>query len=122
MAGVSTRRTAPNCTPCASTSPAISGDSKSIIAAPGFRKLGGLKGDKLSRVPRGFAKDHPAAAHLMRKQFLGFREEPAAFAARPDFYRQLVRTFTALTPLVRFLNEPLVNMLKMERRGHILRE
>ncbi len=95
---------------------------EAIIGAPGIRKLGGVKGDTLSRVPRGFARDHPAADHLMRKQFLGSREEPAAFAARPDFYRQLVHTFAALAPLVRFLNEPLIERLKIERRAHILDE
>jgi len=79
-----------------------------------------LKGDRLSRVPRGFAKDHPAARYLMHKQFMGIREEPAAFAAEPDFYRQLLATFKAMAPLVRFLNEPLIDRLKIERRAHIL--
>jgi len=93
-----------------------------LIQAPAFRKLGGLQGDTLTRVPRGWPKDHPAAAHLMRKQFLGFREEPPAFAARPDFYRQLVTTLKALAPLCAFLNEPLVDRLKLEKRPHILHE
>ena len=95
---------------------------ESIVSAPRFRKLGGLKGDTLSRVPRGFAKDHPAARYLVRKQFMGIREEPAAFAAAPDFYRQLVATFKAMAPLVQFLNEPLLDRLKMERRAHILHD
>jgi uncharacterized protein (TIGR02453 family) len=79
-----------------------------IVRSAGFRRLGGLQGERLTRVPRGFAKDHPAADYLQFKQFLGFREEDAAFATRADFYRQLVETFKQLTPLVRFLNEPLV--------------
>jgi uncharacterized protein (TIGR02453 family) len=79
-----------------------------LIAAPAFRALGGLQGDRISRVPRGWPKDHPAADHLMRKQFLGFREEPAAFAVRPDFYRELLEALRALVPLVSFLNEPLI--------------
>jgi hypothetical protein len=54
------------------------------------------------------AKDHPAADYLMQKQFLGFREEPAAFAIRPEFYEELCDTFRALIPLVTFLNEPLL--------------
>jgi len=91
-----------------------------LIEAPAFRRLGGLQGDTISRVPRGWPKDHPAAEHLVYKQFLGFREEPAAFAARPDFYRQLVSTFRALAPLVGFLNEPLLDQLRTERRAHIL--
>jgi uncharacterized protein (TIGR02453 family) len=79
-----------------------------IVRARGFQRLGGLRGDRLTRVPRGFAKDHPAAHYLQFKQFLGYREESAAFAAGSDFYRHLVLTFRQLAPLVRFLNEPLV--------------
>jgi uncharacterized protein (TIGR02453 family) len=93
-----------------------------VITAPAFKKLGGLKGDRISRVPRGWPKDHPAAAYLMHKQFLGFREEPAAFAAHPDFYRQLLATMKALTPLVSFLNEPLIERIRLDRRAHLLDE
>lgn len=91
-----------------------------IITAPAFRKLGGLRGDRLTRVPRGWAKDHPAAEYLMHKQYLGFREEAAAFSARRDFYRQLVATMKALTPLVAFLNEPLLERSQLDKRAHIL--
>ena len=93
-----------------------------LIASPAFRKIGGLKGDTISRVPRGWPKDHPAAQYLVHKQFLGFREEPAAFAARPDFYKQLVATFKALAPLVSFLNEPLLARLAVNNRAHLLDE
>lgn len=79
-----------------------------IVRAPAFKKLGGLKGDRLSRVPRGFDKDHPAADRLLQKQFLGAREEAAEFAASPAFYKELLATFAVLVPLCRFLNEPLV--------------
>ena len=92
----------------------------SIVTSTGFRRLGGLQGDRLTRVPRGFAKDHPAAHYLQFKQFLGFREEDATFATRPDFYKQLVSTFKTLTPLVRFLNEPILEMRRTENRAHIL--
>jgi uncharacterized protein (TIGR02453 family) len=80
-----------------------------IVMAPALARLGGLKGDCLARVPRGFAKDHPAAAFLVRRQFMGIREEAGAFATRRDFYAQLVDTFKAFVPLCRFLNEPLLN-------------
>lgn len=79
-----------------------------ILATPAMLALGGLQGDALTRVPRGWTRDHPAAAHLVRKQFLGFREEEAAFATRPDFYAQLTGTMKALMPLITFLNEPLL--------------
>lgn len=80
-----------------------------ILAAPAFvERLGTMHGAATARVPRGFDPLHPAADLLRHKQFLASREEPAAFAARPDFYRDLVATFTAMVPFVRFLNEPLV--------------
>lgn len=79
-----------------------------IVKSPAFKKMGGLQGDTVSRVPRGFAKDHPALAYLLHKQFLGFREEPATLAAAPGFYKELLKTLKTLAPLVRFLNEPLV--------------
>jgi uncharacterized protein (TIGR02453 family) len=95
---------------------------EAIIKAAAFKKLGGLKGDTISRVPRGWPKDHPAARYLMHKQFLGFREEAAEFAARPDFYRQLVATMKALAPLITFLNAPLLENLQIQKRAHILHE
>jgi hypothetical protein len=60
-------------------------------------------------VPRGFAKDHPAAPFLVFRQFMGVREEAGTFALRPNFYKQLLDTFKAFVPLCRFLNEPLLN-------------
>lgn len=91
-----------------------------LTASAPFARLGGLKGDQLARVPRGFAKDHPAATYLRYRQFLGFREEGAVFATRPDFYKQLVTTFKTLLPLCRFLNEPLVAMRRTDKRAQIL--
>jgi len=90
-----------------------------IVTSPGFKKLGGLQGDTMTRVPRGFAKDHPAARYLIHRQFLGVREEPAAFAASPAFYRQLVTTLKTIAPLVAFLNEPLIEAARPERQAHI---
>lgn len=73
-------------------------------------------------MPRGFDKDHKAAAYLQHKQFMGFREEPAAFATSKDFYKNLVGTMRTLAPMVRFLNEPLVGAQTVSRKAHILDE
>lgn len=91
-----------------------------IVRSAGFRKLGGLTGERLTRVPRGFAKDHPAATYLQYRQFLGVREEKAEFATRPDFYKQLLATFKLCIPLCRFLNAPLMAQQRVERRAHLL--
>jgi uncharacterized protein (TIGR02453 family) len=76
-----------------------------LVTSKEFRTvLSELEGDQLTRVPRGYLKDHPAADYLRYKQFLGFREFEPAFATSDRFYPELLRTFKALTPLVRFLN------------------
>jgi uncharacterized protein (TIGR02453 family) len=98
------------------------GELQRIVNTAGFKKLGGLKGDCLTRVPRGYPKTHPAAHFLLHRQFMGIREEAGGFATRPDFYRQLLSTFKEFVPLCRFLNEPLVAQTKFERRAHVFEE
>jgi len=82
---------------------------RAITRAAAFRKrFEELSGDTMTRVPRGYAADHPAAAFLKYRQFYGGAEFPASFAHSREFYPTLIATFKALMPLVRFLNEPLV--------------
>jgi uncharacterized protein (TIGR02453 family) len=82
---------------------------RSIVESPAFRKaVGRLEGDKLQRVPRGFPKDHPAGEYLKFRQFLAGRELAPLAATRPAFYGTIVDTFRRVAPLIRFLNEPLL--------------
>jgi uncharacterized protein (DUF2461 family) len=69
--------------------------------------VGALDGDRLTRVPRGYATDHPAAHYLQFKQFLAGREYEAELATSRRFYPELLAVFRAVAPLVRFLNAPL---------------
>lgn len=76
-----------------------------IVTTRAFKQsVGTLEGERLSRVPRGYAKDHPAAHYLQFKQFLAFREYTPDFATSSSFYPELVRTFRTIAPLIRFLN------------------
>lgn len=79
-----------------------------VTAAPFRRTVGTLEGERLSRVPRGYEKDHPAAHYLQLKQFLAGREFVAEFATSRAFYKELLATFRAVVPLVRFLNDALL--------------
>jgi uncharacterized protein (TIGR02453 family) len=83
---------------------------RTIVESPAFKhhvsKLEG--GQLLQRVPRGFPPDHPAAEYLRYRMFVAGHEFPASFATRPRFYAGVVNVFHHLTPLIRFLNEPLV--------------
>jgi uncharacterized protein (TIGR02453 family) len=82
---------------------------RTIVESPSFRRrTGGLDGEQLQRVPRGFPADHPAAAYLKYCQFLAGVQYPAAFATSLRFYATLLALFREIAPLVRFLNEPLL--------------
>ena len=81
---------------------------RALLAAAGFvETFGALQGAQLQRVPRGYPSDHPAADLLRLKQFLAVVEWPAAVATDPDFYPRILAVYTALMPLLRFLNAPL---------------
>jgi len=82
---------------------------RSIVEAPAFKRAldGGLEGERLQRVPRGFSKDHEAAEYLRYRQFLAGKEFPARFAADPRFYGGVLDVFRRIAPLIRFLNEAL---------------
>jgi len=83
-----------------------------VVTSPAFtRAVGEMTGERLTRVPRGYAKDHPAAHYLQFKQFLGSCEYEASFATSRRFYPELLRVFKAVTPLVQFLNQTLLERL-----------
>jgi uncharacterized protein (TIGR02453 family) len=92
-----------------------------IIANRRFRKFfGSVGGEQLSRVPRGFSPEHPAADYLKFKQFLASRTFPANVATTPLFYKLVVETFGAMLPFVRFLNEPIVRARRVRERQDAL--
>jgi uncharacterized protein (TIGR02453 family) len=92
-----------------------------IVKASGFRRLfGSLSGEQLSRVPRGFPPDHPAADYLRMKQFLASRTFPPALATDRSFHSEVVKTFRGMVPLIRFLNEPIVRARRLRDRQDAL--
>lgn len=82
---------------------------RALVESPSFRRsFGRIEGESLVRMPRGFQEDHPAADYLKLRQFLAFREYPAAFSTSARFYPAVARSFELLAPVIRFLNEPLL--------------
>lgn len=87
---------------------------RAIVESPVFRRgVGALDASaRLQRVPRGFPQDHEAAEYLKFRQFIAGREFPATFASSSRFYAGIVGVFRQIAPLVKFLNEPLLNAPK----------
>ena len=79
-----------------------------VTGAPFCRAVGTLDGAQLAGMPKGYLADHPAAEYLRFKQFLAGRPFEAKFSTSDRFYAELLRIFRAVTPLVRFLNPPLL--------------
>ena len=74
----------------------------------GLKKFGGLDDEAvLTRMPRGFAEDHPAAKWLRFQSFTSGRMLEDSDVTSPKLPALLARNFEGLLPLVRFLNRAL---------------
>ncbi len=81
---------------------------RKIAGARAVRELfGAMQGEQLTRVPKGFAGDHPAADLLRFKRLMFYVELPPDLATTPALYTSVVQHFRAVTPFVEFLNAPL---------------
>jgi len=77
-----------------------------ILAARPVRKLlGGLEGHQLSRVPRGFPADHPAADLLRFKYYILYVELAPTLVTSAALYKAIVERFRVMVPFMRFLTE-----------------
>jgi uncharacterized protein (TIGR02453 family) len=86
---------------------------RKLIRARAVKRLfGEMHGEQLTRVPKGFCADHPAADLLRHKQFLLYIELPPDPATTPQIYDEIVERFRAMTPFLAFLNAPLAKPRK----------
>jgi uncharacterized protein (TIGR02453 family) len=84
-------------------------DYRRLAAAPAVKRLfGAVQGEQLSRVPKGFCAEHPAANLLRYKQHLLFTTLDAALITTPKLFVELEKRFRALAPFLEFLNAPLL--------------
>jgi uncharacterized protein (TIGR02453 family) len=62
-----------------------------------------LKGSRLKRAPRGYAPDHPLAADLRRKDFIGVSSFDIGEITEPEFLDYTLETFARAKSFMRFL-------------------
>jgi uncharacterized protein (TIGR02453 family) len=80
-----------------------------ILADKKSRKLAGeLKGDALSRSPKGFDPAHPAAEFIKMKDWVLDTTLDSSLATTPQLHPAIVERFRAMAPLLGYLNRPLL--------------
>lgn len=89
-----------------------------IIESRKLRALmGNMQGEQLSRVPKGFPCDHPAADLLRYKQWLFYVMLDPAIATTPKLLVEIRKRFEAMMPFLDLLNQPLVRAAKRPKIG-----
>lgn len=84
-----------------------------LISAKAAQKLyGAMQGEQLSRIPKGFASDHPAADLLRHKQFLYYVELGPEIASTQEISATIGQHFRAIAQFVEFLNTPFAGKKK----------
>lgn len=74
--------------------------------------FGEMQGERLTRLPAGFAKDHPAADWLRGKQWYLESICDAKLLSSPRLLPEVVKHFRTMLPLVEFFNQPLIAQQK----------
>lgn len=84
-------------------------DFKKIVTGSKFKSIyGGLSTDAeyvLSRLPKGYEADNPAAEYLKFKSYVALSPLPDADLVSKGLLKKTVAAFEALQPLVEFVNE-----------------
>jgi len=84
-----------------------------ILADKQIKKhFGGLQGEQLSRMPKGFSEDHPAEHLLRQKQWFLESTIDAKFVTSPKMITELAKRFALMAPMIEFLNRPFASKSK----------
>ena len=80
-----------------------------ILANKKGRKLtGSLGGAALTRSPKGFDPEHPAAGFIKMKDWILDVTLDPSLATTPKLHGEIVARFRAMMPLIQYLNRPLI--------------
>ncbi len=73
------------------------------ISGKTFKRQFDLGGERLTRPPRGFDKEHPCIEDIKRKSFIAVREFDVGDCLKPQFQRTVETTFRTAEPFMQFL-------------------
>lgn len=84
---------------------------KQIVESKKFKSVyGGLSTDKeytLTRVPKGFENDNPAASYLKFKSYVALSPITDAELTSKEATKKIIKAFETLQPLITFINRSL---------------
>lgn len=84
-------------------------DFKKIVQSASFKKMYGTldmsSEMSLSRVPKGYENNHPAAEFLKLKSFVATKALSDKEVQQEDLKKMILSAFSALHPLIDFINE-----------------
>lgn len=94
-----------------------------LMANKRLKKLmGEMQGDVLTRVPKGFLPDHPAADWLRRKQFYCWTELDPTLITSPKLEKEVLAHFEVLGPICLYIDNTILDARKAgARRTQFLR-
>src|ERR1700722_20169002 len=85
---------------------------RKLVNKPAVRKaFKEFEGEKLSRPPKGFPKDHPALDLIQCRQWGLSATLPAAAALKPDLAATIIGYFKLAAPMIDALNTPIAASL-----------
>jgi len=76
------------------------------------RALGGMQGEQLTRMPKGFPEGHPADKLIRHRQWYLEANLNYKLVTTRKLLPELVRTFKLMAPFVEFLNRPFAHRPK----------
>ena len=79
-------------------------------------EIGGLQGEQLTRMPKGFPVDHPAEALLRHRQWYLEATFDIKLLTTPRVVAEVARHFELMAPFVEFLNRPFANRRPKQNR------
>ncbi len=93
------------------------GEVRRALRRPALQRLFQVEaGAPLSRVPKGFPKDHAADDLLRQQQWGVYTVLPHDAAIATDFAQNVIRHFRAASPLIELLNTPLAPSARASRK------
>jgi len=89
---------------------------RELMRARSLRNLmGDLQGEQLSRLPKGFPKDHPAEDLIRHKQWFVETTIAGGIVTSSRMLPEIVSRFRAAAPMIEFLAQPFVQQSRPRR-------